>query len=165
MEYNVCNECGSSYIDESEYIVTEQEFRNVFMNHNCIDDSEMLALIDNRYIKLYVNLKYDIGGSTITAIHIACYNGHSKVVTRLLKYGANGGLQTHLGSTPLHFAISGVNRKNVTKYVEYIDIIKILCDYGVDTNVLNNRGKRPIDLLDSSLLPDYVYSAIVAMLK
>ena len=69
-----------------------------------------------------------------TAIFIACRNGHSAIVSALLKYGANPNVQRKDGATPL--MIASFNR--------HLEVVKSLLKVRVDVDAQANDGTTAV---------------------
>ncbi|OWF54450.1 E3 ubiquitin-protein ligase mind-bomb-like isoform X2 [Mizuhopecten yessoensis] len=71
-----------------------------------------------------------------TALHLACYEGHSQVVTLLLKYNANLDLQDGEGDSALHYAAFG----------KETETMKQLLNAGAKVNIVNKAGHSPLHI-------------------
>ncbi|XP_055958579.1 E3 ubiquitin-protein ligase MIB2-like [Patella vulgata] len=71
-----------------------------------------------------------------TALQMACYKGHKKIVEYLISNNASPELADSDGDTPLHLAVSG----------QQFRVVKILCEKGVNVNQGNKKKQTPFHL-------------------
>ena len=83
-----------------------------------------------------------------TALHWAAWCGRHKVVSRLVKEGAEINKQCiDFEATPLFWTIHGLKRGINKNRKDYLECVKILIDAGADKNIPNKEGKTVFDLL------------------
>ena len=85
-----------------------------------------------------INARSDDGGQT--AVYGAAANGHADAIRLLNHYGADIGLPSKDGLTPL--AIGIINNHH--------DVVKEILSLGVDVNESNKLGIKPIHIAASS---------------
>ena len=100
------------YKEHTEHIVNDLID---FIDHCCID---------------YLNYQNKKG---YTALILATYYNHIRIVKALLKRGVNLDLQTHNGYTALMMIVDNNNNNN-------INIIKLLVEYDADLNLQQEDG-------------------------
>lgn len=95
-------------------------------------------------IKIFLNAGVSINetdDSGNTPLHNACYSAdHPDCIRFLLENGANINIKNHdslRNNTPLHIAC----------FVDNLEGIKILLEFGVDVNVKNINGSTPLHIL------------------
>ncbi|KAK6176232.1 hypothetical protein SNE40_014553 [Patella caerulea] len=71
-----------------------------------------------------------------TALQMACYKGHDKIVKYLISNNASPELADNDGDTPLHLAVSGTQFR----------VVKLLCEKGVNVNQVNKKRQTPFHL-------------------
>eukprot|EP01066_Platyproteum_vivax_P006495 Platyproteum_vivax@DN2283_c0_g1_i2.p1 len=93
---------------------------------------EMCALLDNESVPIDFQDKY---GNT--ALHMACANGHTRIVCELLKRGAKL-LKNEAGNNPLHWAVENGQK----------DCVRLLLKSLKDSDVMeeNEFGKSAVTL-------------------
>lgn len=95
-------------------------------NHAESGDSILQLLIKSKledsaiFLSEYANANY-INRSGLTALHLACQNGLSKLVRALLENGASPNVQSGIGEmkSALHYAVENKN----------VDVIRVLVDF------------------------------------
>ena len=89
--------------------------------------------IDNKLVD--INTASSKSGKT--ALHIACYNGYTKIVDLLLANNAKVNIKSLDGRTPLHATCAwGYGNK---------EIIETLIKNGVEINAVDKKGKTALD--------------------
>ena len=89
--------------------------------------------IDNKLID--INIASSKNGKT--ALHIACYNGYTRIVNLLLTNNAKVNIKSLDGRTPLHATCAwGYGNK---------EIIETLIKNGVEINAVDKKGKTALD--------------------
>ncbi|XP_035263493.1 ankyrin repeat domain-containing protein SOWAHA-like [Anguilla anguilla] len=89
--------------------------------------------------------------SGFTALHWAAKSGKSEMVCKIIKISKRAGVhidvnrKTHGGYTPLHIAAIHGQECVMTLLV---------CDYGADTNIRDNSGKKPYHYLLKGASPE-----------
>ncbi|XP_033764387.1 E3 ubiquitin-protein ligase MIB2-like isoform X2 [Pecten maximus] len=71
-----------------------------------------------------------------TALHLACYEGHSQIVTLLLEHKADLDLKDGEGDSALHYAAFG----------KETETMKQLLDKGAKVNIVNKAGHSPLHI-------------------
>eukprot|EP00466_Bigelowiella_natans_P003165 jgi/Bigna1/52930/estExt_Genewise1Plus.C_130129 len=86
-----------------------------------------------------------------TVLHIACQNGHKRMIKVCLRWGANLNAQNMEGQTPLHFLFN----------YHYEDLGSYLISKGADDSICNNFGFSPYE----GLRPDNKDDALKVLQK
>jgi len=86
-----------------------------------------------------------------TVLHIACQNGHKRMIKVCLRWGANLNAQNTEGQTPLHFLFN----------YHYEDLGSYLISKGADDSICNNFGFSPYE----GLRPDNKDEALAMLQK
>lgn len=82
----------------------------------------------------FLKIKNDLGN---TPFQIAAYNGHVNVMTRLIEWYDEGkNIEGCYGFRPLHTAVSH----------GHFNVVKLLCEKGAQTNIMDNNGCTPLHL-------------------
>ena len=76
-----------------------------------------------------------------TPLHWASYSSSETALAYLLSYCDNVNIQDSEGYTPLHLAVKNVENLEMTR------VVRALLIKGAKTDIKNNEGKNPIDLI------------------
>jgi ankyrin repeat protein len=89
---------------------------------------------------------YNTPINSITPLHLAAFNGYSKIVELLCRYGAQVDAQNYLGKTPLHDALDAFYSVPFGKD-KFERIIRTLVAHHARTDIADNQGRtaRSID--------------------
>jgi ankyrin repeat protein len=85
---------------------------------------------------------------------IASFFGLVRIVTILLKYGADVNYKNLIGDTSLISAVDGALNDQYNKLGDYEKTIKLLINYGCDVNDKNEEGETALDVLEKYLLEE-----------
>lgn len=98
------------------------------------EDTDLLAVLLDAGAQ--VNAKGELGA---TPLHIAAAHGRASAVELLLTAGADITAQADNGSTPLHYSVAFGSTNVAT-------VVSSLLRNGASTDVVDGKGKTPIDL-------------------
>lgn len=98
-------------------------------------------------MELLLNRGADIAGQTkrgLTPLHLAAQGGHYEMCNFLLECGASSIVSSLAVKTPLHLAAQ--NEKG--------GVCTLLLDHGASPEVVDRKGKRPVDTANSRVVKD-----------
>ncbi len=100
----------------------------------------------NKIVQVLLDYNADIDFQTnrrATPLYVACQKGYNDVVRLLLECNANINIKFENGFTPLHIACS----LYISEAKEnYLNIINLLKDKGIDVHALSNDGRTALDI-------------------
>ena len=84
-----------------------------------------------------------------TALHWAAWCGRDKVVSRLIREGAEINKKCiDFKATPLFWAVHGLKKGDKKNSISHLECVKIIIQSGADRNIPNGEGKTVFDLLN-----------------
>jgi predicted protein tyrosine phosphatase len=133
-------------IDEGNIKITQELYNrnNTIINMvNQYGSTPLITACDtgqNKIIELLLNL-----GSTVTQtnnsnplhVYLTCCDVDEQILDLFIKSGADINWQNEFGCTSLHYAHMNINNK----------LIKMLLAKGADPNIIDLKGKRPMDYI------------------